>query len=416
MTIVVPALGSCRQNPKRHFESSVVKPDIGMPQHEAQRYFTQLLSGLQYLHQRGIAHRDLKPENLLLDEHDNIKISDFGMATMFRCKGKERLLDKRCGTLPYVAPEVLLKPYHAQPADIWSCGVILVTMLAGVSCYWYIVKESQFIFERPKQFQLPSIPENNMIAVFAAMLAERRIILTSKRLDRLSSAIQAANAFLYPMLKDYLSAPMPYLIVPLMIAILCLPKLCAFKKRIKSAPMKHMGDRVSKIFLGVLVQLFGGYRDAHKFIESRPSHLRPFLRKMMELQIFVNLIGRTFGNDEYRLGFSDESNRKLYVMRKNVKNMVRFYHSRKELPWDQPSIQCQEFINWKDNDRWSTQTPWSKLDTLAISLLRKVLATNPTYRLSLDKILDHKWCNMQFIDSDRSRDLVDSAAALEILK
>ena len=60
------------------------EPDIGMPQHEAQRFFTQLLSGLRYLHQRGIAHRDLKPENLLLDEHDNVKISDFGMATMFR--------------------------------------------------------------------------------------------------------------------------------------------------------------------------------------------------------------------------------------------------------------------------------------------------------------------------------------------
>lgn len=70
-----------------------------------------------------------------------------------------------------------------------------------------------------------------MIAVFAAMLAERRIIFTSKRLDRLSSCIQAANAFLYPMvwqhifipmmpmkLKDYLSAPMPYLIgVPSMV-------------------------------------------------------------------------------------------------------------------------------------------------------------------------------------------------------
>ncbi|KAM8715693.1 hypothetical protein ACLKA7_002700 [Drosophila subpalustris] len=193
-----------------------IEPDIGMPQHEAQRYFTQLLSGLQYLHQRGIAHRDLKPENLLLDEHDNVKISDFGMATMFRCKGKERLLDKRCGTLPYVAPEVLLKPYHAQPADIWSCGVILVTMLAG------------------------------------------------------------------------------------------------------------------------------------------------------------------------------------------------------ELPWDQPSASCIEFINWKDNDRWQTQTPWSKLDTLAISLLRKVLASSPGTRLTLEKILDHKWCNMQFAEHDRSYDLVDSAAALEI--
>lgn len=61
-----------------------LEPDVGMPQHEAQRYFLQLIAGLQYLHERGVAHRDLKPENVLLDEHDNIKISDFGMATMFR--------------------------------------------------------------------------------------------------------------------------------------------------------------------------------------------------------------------------------------------------------------------------------------------------------------------------------------------
>lgn len=62
----------------------LLEPDVGMPQHEAQRYFKQLLAGLQYIHQRGVAHRDLKPENVLLDEHDNIKICDFGMATMFR--------------------------------------------------------------------------------------------------------------------------------------------------------------------------------------------------------------------------------------------------------------------------------------------------------------------------------------------
>lgn len=62
---------------------------------------------------------------------------------------------------------------------------------------------------------------------------------------------------------------------------------------------EHIGDRISKIFLGILVQLIGGYRDAIKFtqgekitwdrdtfIESRPPNLRPFLRNMMELQIF----------------------------------------------------------------------------------------------------------------------------------
>lgn len=51
---------------------------------QAQRYFQQILDGVEYLHSRGVAHRDLKPENILLDDRDNIKISDFGMATVFR--------------------------------------------------------------------------------------------------------------------------------------------------------------------------------------------------------------------------------------------------------------------------------------------------------------------------------------------
>ncbi|CAG0884961.1 unnamed protein product [Darwinula stevensoni] len=108
-----------------------IEPDVGMEPVQAQKYFLQLLSGVEYLHGHGVAHRDLKPENLLLDESDNLKISDFGMATIFRHKGQERTLEKRCGTLPYVAPEVLQKPYHAEPADVWSCGIILVAMLAG---------------------------------------------------------------------------------------------------------------------------------------------------------------------------------------------------------------------------------------------------------------------------------------------
>lgn len=55
-----------------------------MREDEARRYWRQLLSGLAYLHGRGVAHRDIKPENLLLDNRDQLKISDFGMATLFR--------------------------------------------------------------------------------------------------------------------------------------------------------------------------------------------------------------------------------------------------------------------------------------------------------------------------------------------
>ncbi|XP_074783592.1 serine/threonine-protein kinase Chk1 isoform X2 [Athene noctua] len=109
-----------------------IEPDIGMPEPEAQRFFQQLIAGVVYLHSIGITHRDLKPENLLLDERDNLKISDFGLATVFKHNGRERLLNKMCGTLPYVAPELLRCPeFRAEPVDVWACGVVLTAMLAG---------------------------------------------------------------------------------------------------------------------------------------------------------------------------------------------------------------------------------------------------------------------------------------------
>jgi len=109
-----------------------IEPDVGMPEYQAQRFFNQLVCGVEYLHKKGVSHRDIKPENLLLDENDVLKISDFGMATVFRHQGKERLLERRCGTMPYIAPEILVRSqYNAEPADIWSCGVVLVAMLTG---------------------------------------------------------------------------------------------------------------------------------------------------------------------------------------------------------------------------------------------------------------------------------------------
>ncbi|XP_002132124.3 serine/threonine-protein kinase Chk1 [Ciona intestinalis] len=109
-----------------------ITPDVGMPQHHAQCFFRQLISGVEYLHSLGITHRDIKPENILLNENEVLKIVDFGFATVFRYKGIERSVNQQCGTPPYVAPEVMQnKPYKAEPADIWSCAIVLVTMLAG---------------------------------------------------------------------------------------------------------------------------------------------------------------------------------------------------------------------------------------------------------------------------------------------
>ncbi|KAL6499917.1 CBL-interacting protein kinase 18 [Orobanche gracilis] len=98
----------------------------------ARKYFQQLISAVDFCHSRGVYHRDLKPENLLLDENENLKVSDFGLSALAESRRSDGLLHTTCGTPAYVAPEVLKrKGYSGTTADIWSCGVILFVMLAG---------------------------------------------------------------------------------------------------------------------------------------------------------------------------------------------------------------------------------------------------------------------------------------------
>ncbi|KAF4586107.1 Chk1 protein kinase [Pleurotus pulmonarius] len=111
-----------------------IAPDEGVGDEVAHYYFLQLVAGMEYIHSEGVCHRDLKPENLLLDAAGTLKISDFGLSAVFRLKqsGKTRTLTERCGSLPYVAPELNSDdPYNAEPVDVWGVGVILFTMLAG---------------------------------------------------------------------------------------------------------------------------------------------------------------------------------------------------------------------------------------------------------------------------------------------
>uniref|UniRef100_A0A7S0IXS4 Protein kinase domain-containing protein n=1 Tax=Calcidiscus leptoporus TaxID=127549 RepID=A0A7S0IXS4_9EUKA len=103
----------------------------------AQRYLFQIASALDYCHKSNVFHRDLKPENVVLDEHDNIKVCDFGLAATMKQVQEDAsyLRHTRCGSVMYAAPEVLTSNaqtgYAAAKADVWSLGVILYAMLAG---------------------------------------------------------------------------------------------------------------------------------------------------------------------------------------------------------------------------------------------------------------------------------------------
>ena len=97
---------------------------------KAKIIFKQLLSAINHLHKKKIVHRDLKPENIVFIKTKYngifIKIIDFGASITF--KGQN--LSQELGTIYYIAPEVFMNNYN-EKADIWSCGIILYTMLCG---------------------------------------------------------------------------------------------------------------------------------------------------------------------------------------------------------------------------------------------------------------------------------------------
>ncbi|CAN0425823.1 serine/threonine-protein kinase BRSK2-like isoform X1 [Lampetra fluviatilis] len=96
---------------------------------EARKFLRQIISALDFCHSHSICHRDLKPENLLLDEKNNIRIADFGMASL---QVGDNLLETSCGSPHYACPEVIRgEKYDGRKADVWSCGVILFALLVG---------------------------------------------------------------------------------------------------------------------------------------------------------------------------------------------------------------------------------------------------------------------------------------------
>ncbi|KAK2778578.1 serine/threonine-protein kinase HAL4/sat4 [Emmonsiellopsis sp. PD_33] len=118
---------------------------------EADCYFKQLMRGVEYMHEMGVAHRDLKPENLLLTTHGALKITDFGNGECFRMAWEKEahMTAGLCGSAPYIAPEEYVdKEFDPRAVDVWATGVIYMAMRTGRHLWRVAQRDEDEFYER----------------------------------------------------------------------------------------------------------------------------------------------------------------------------------------------------------------------------------------------------------------------------
>jgi serine/threonine protein kinase len=106
-----------------------IKLNNGLDEITAFKYFIQVVTAVNFLHENNLIHRDLKPENILVDDYDNIKLCDFGWCVELKIGNRVTF----CGTFEYMAPEQIKELPYNHAVDVWSLGVLLYELTHGYS-------------------------------------------------------------------------------------------------------------------------------------------------------------------------------------------------------------------------------------------------------------------------------------------
>lgn len=144
-------------------------------EYQALVWFSQTVSALYYLHSKSIAHRDLKNENILLDKDLNAKLTDFGFSCYtYNEETFEQVFSPTCcGTMAYIAPEVLEPPYDAKIADIWSLGICLYEMLCNARPFDEKLSKIKFIqAQKARMWKFKSKVEKKLSCHVKSLISE----------------------------------------------------------------------------------------------------------------------------------------------------------------------------------------------------------------------------------------------------
>ncbi|XP_036447392.1 hormonally up-regulated neu tumor-associated kinase homolog [Colossoma macropomum] len=132
-----------------------------LEEREVRRYTRQILSAVDHLHTHGIVHRDLKIENFLLDEHNNIKIVDFGLSNTLKVDSlSPELLNTQCGSPAYAAPELLAHRKYGPKVDVWSVGVSMFAMLTGTLPFTVEPFNIKQLYQKMVNGEISTIPSD----------------------------------------------------------------------------------------------------------------------------------------------------------------------------------------------------------------------------------------------------------------
>ena len=132
----------------------LIPKETGLDELKAYEYFIQVVNAVYFLHQNSLIHRDIKPENILIGENNVLKLCDFGWA-------KECTVNKRmtfCGTVEYMAPEIVGSEKYDFSVDIWSLGILLYELVMGYSPFrskkekniMVKIKQCDLVFDKNK--------------------------------------------------------------------------------------------------------------------------------------------------------------------------------------------------------------------------------------------------------------------------